>query len=303
MLEHCTVCPRQCLNDRRVSSSGYCRSGYLPSVSSYTPHFGEEPVLSGSRGAGNIFFSNCNLRCVFCQNHEISQNPAEENRHEVSFERLADIMLELQQRGCHNIGLVSPSHYSAQIISAIEIAAGKGLNLPVIYNSNGYDSSAMLRLYDGIADIYLPDLKYGDNAAAMEYSRAPHYFDTAKLAVKEMFRQTGSELIYEGGVLVRGLIIRHLVLPNGLAETEEVFRFIAEELSPEVHISLMSQYYPAYRAGEKVLISRTLRLSEYQRAVGLLDKYGLKNGWIQEPESQENYRPDFQKDRLNPFGN
>jgi putative pyruvate formate lyase activating enzyme len=301
ILESCTSCPHNCEVDRTKNEPGFCNSGVLPIVSSYTAHYGEEPVLSGTRGAGNIFFGNCNLRCMFCQNFEISQNWKVEKEHEVSSERLADIMIELQKRNCHNIGLVSPTHFSAVILKSIYLAAVKGLSLPIIYNSNGYDSVEMLKLYDGVIDIYLPDLKYGDNQPAKTYSKIDNYFDEAKKAVKEMFNQVGDELIYDGDVAVRGLIIRHLILPNGLAESEKVFKFITEELSPNVHISLMSQYYPSNKASQDILINRTLRESEYEKVIELMDKYGLHNGWIQETESSENYRPYFNESRENPF--
>lgn len=301
VLESCVSCPRLCKVDRTKDEYGFCLSGYLPIVSSYTPHFGEEPVLSGSRGAGNIFFGNCNLRCIFCQNYEISQNWKNEIKHEVSHEHLADIMIKLQQIGCHNIGLVSPTHFSATILKSIYLAALKGLHLPIIYNTNGYDSVEMLKLYENVIDIYLPDFKYGNDEYARKYSFVDDYFEKTKEAIKEMFRQVGDELVYEGDVVVRGLIIRHLVLPNGLAESEKVFQFIAEELSPNVHISLMSQYYPTNKAYKEILLSRPLRASEYEKALELMSKYGLQNGWIQEMESFKNYRPNFFEDRNNPF--
>ncbi len=301
ILNSCRSCPRNCLTNRKENELGKCLSGYLPIVSSYTPHFGEEPVLSGARGAGNIFFGNCNLRCIFCQNFEISQNWKAERKNEISFERLADIMIELQEKGCHNIGLVSPTHFSAQILKGIYLAVRKGLKLPIIYNTNGYDSVEMLKLYDGIIDIYLPDFKYGENEYAKSYSKVDNYFEYTSAAIKEMFNQVGDKLIYENGVVVRGLIIRHLVLPNGLAESEKVFRFIAEELSTNVHISLMSQYYPTNKAYKDILINRTIRTSEYEKTIGLMEKYGLHNGWIQEMESSENYRPFFEQSRENPF--
>ncbi|MCX7798094.1 MAG: radical SAM protein [Melioribacter sp.] len=303
ILKACTSCPRDCKVDRFNNEYGFCLSGYLPIVSSYTPHFGEEPVLSGTRGAGNIFFGNCNLRCIYCQNYEISQNWKVERKHEVTHERLAEIMLRLQEIGCHNIGLVSPTHFSATILKSIYIAASKGLRLPIIYNTNGYDSVEVLKLYEGIVDIYLPDFKYGNDEYAKKYSCVDNYFEKTKAAIKEMFRQVGDELKYNGDVVVRGLIIRHLVLPNYLAETEKVFKFIAEELSPNVHISLMSQYYPTNKAHKEILLNRTLRQSEYEKALELLDKYGLHNGWIQEMESYNNYRPHFSYDRENPFLN
>jgi len=303
LLQACSCCPKNCLTNRTVNELGKCLSGYLPIVSSYTSHFGEEPVLSGSNGAGNIFFGNCNLRCLFCQNYEISQNWKAEKEHEVSFERLADIMLELQERNCHNIGLVSPTHFSAQILKSIFLAAQKGLRLPIIYNTNGYDSVEMIKRYNDVADIYLPDLKYGNNESGKLFSQADNYFEFAKLAVKEMYEQVGDELVYEGEVVVRGLIIRHLVLPNDLAESEKVFEFISKELSPKIHVSVMAQYFPTNKSGREVLLNRTIRVSEYERVLDLLDTYNLKNGWTQEYESEGHYRPEFQKNRTKPFPN
>ena len=300
-LVSCTCCLRDCKVDRINGEYGICTSGHLPIVSSYTPHFGEEPVLSGTKGAGNIFFGNCNLKCIYCQNFEISQNQKSEKHREVTHNRLAEIMIELQNKNCHNIGLVSPTHFSATILKSIYIAAQNGLAIPIIYNTNGYDSVEMLKLYDGVVDIYLPDFKYGNSEYAKKYSLVDNYFEKTKEAIKEMFRQVGDELVYDGDVVVRGLIIRHLILPNDLSETEKVFKFIAEELNQKVHISLMSQYYPANKAYKDILIDRALRNSEYDKALRLLDKYGLHNGWIQEMESAESYRPNFNEDRLNPF--
>ena len=301
LLEHCRSCPRNCDVNRLNAEPGICLSGYLPIVSSYTAHHGEEPGLSGTRGAGNIFFGNCNLKCIFCQNYEISQNWKQERKNEVSFENLAEIMMELQNRNCHNIGLVSPTHFALQILKSIYLAVEKGLCLPIIYNSNGYDSVEILKLYEGVIDIYLPDLKYGNNEYGKTYSNADNYFDFAKSAIKEMFNQVGEELVYENGVVVKGLIIRHLVLPNDLSETENVLKFISEELSPNVHVSLMSQYYPANKSHKEILLNRTLRPAEYEKALMLMDKYGLKNGWIQEMDSYNNYRPQFNSNRLTPF--
>ncbi len=302
-LSSCTSCPRDCKVNRIESELGICSSGHLPIVSSYTPHFGEEPVLSGTNGAGNIFFGNCNLKCIYCQNFEISQNPKIERQKEVTHNRLAEIMIELQNKSCHNIGLVSPTHFSATILKSIYLAAQKGLNIPIIYNTNGYDSVEMLKLYDGVIDIYLPDLKYGNNEYAKKYSLVDNYFEKTKEALKEMFSQVGDELVYNGNVVVRGLIIRHLILPNDLSETEKVFKFVAEELSPKIHISLMSQYYPTNKANKDILIDRAIRNSEYEKAIQLLEKYGLHNGWVQEMESANNYKPHFNEDRLNPFNN
>ena len=302
-LASCTSCPRDCNVDRINDEYGICTSGHLPIVSSYTPHFGEEPVLSGTSGTGNIFFGNCNLKCIYCQNFEISQNPKIEKQKEVSHDRLAEIMIELQNKACHNIGLVSPTHFSATILKSIYLAAQQGLKLPIIYNTNGYDSVEMLKLYDGVVDIYLPDFKYGNSEYAKTYSLVDNYFEKTKEAIKEMYRQVGDKHVYGGDVVVRGLIIRHLILPNDLSETEKVFKFIAEELSPNVHISLMSQYYPTNKAYKDILIDRALRNSEYNKALQLLEKYGLHNGWIQEMESAHNYRPNFKEDKVNPFKN
>jgi putative pyruvate formate lyase activating enzyme len=303
ILHSCNCCPHDCRVDRTSGELGTCASGAMPIVSSYTPHFGEEPVLSGTRGAGNIFFGNCNLKCVFCQNYEISQSYHAEKNNIVSYERLAEIMLELQRRGCHNIGLVSPTHFSAAIIPAIYIALQKGLTIPIIYNTNGYDSVDMLKLYDGIIDIYLPDLKYGNNEFAKTYSKIDNYFDMAKQALNEMHRQVGDELVCEDDVVQRGMIIRHLVLPNDLADSEPVLKFISEELSPKIHISLMSQYNPVHKANKDVLINRHIRESEYEKTIMLMERYGLYNGWFQEMGSNINYTPDFNRDRVNPFRN
>jgi putative pyruvate formate lyase activating enzyme len=302
ILKNCTCCPRNCLVDRTKEELGTCQSGDKPIVSSYTLHFGEEPVLSGTNGAGNIFFGNCNLRCDYCQNFEISQRPLFEKLNVISVERLSEIMIDLQRKGAHNIGLVSPTHFSASILKSIKIARDKGLNLPIIYNTNGYDSVEILKLYKDVIDIYLPDFKYGNNEYGRRYSKAPNYFDNCKLAIKEMYKQVGGELIYENSVVVRGLIIRHLVLPNGLAESEEVFKFIAS-LDPKIHISLMAQYYPTNRSYRNILLNRKISFREYERVLELLDKYGLENGWIQELESNDFYRPNFNEDRVDPFGN
>ena len=302
IIKKCTSCPRNCLVDRTNDELGTCQSRDLPIVSSYTPHFGEEPVLSGTNGAGNIFFGNCNLRCDYCQNFVISQNPKTEIRNEVSHERLAEIMLELQTMGCHNIGLVSPTHFAVPILKSIKLAIDKGLTLPIIYNTNGYDSVEILKLYKDVVDIYLPDFKYGNNDYGRRYSKVLDYFDKVSQAITEMYEQVGSALIYENGVVVRGLIIRHLVLPNGLADSEEVFKFIAE-LDSKIHISLMAQYFPTNRAEKNILLNRAVRNSEFDRVADLLDKYELENGWIQEMESQDFYRPNFDQDREDPFGN
>ena len=305
LLQRCTVCPLDCGNNRLVGDLARCYSGRLPVVSSYTPHFGEEPPLTGTRGAGNIFFGNCNLRCVYCQNYQISQAHKEQIKNEVTHERLAGMMLELQGRGCHNINFVSPTHFAPQLARAILIAAENGLRLPIVYNTNAYDSVEVLRLLDGIVAVYLPDLKYAEDEAGYLYSKVPRYCEISRAALKEMFRQTGDELVYdENGLLQRGLVIRLLVLPNDIGGLRESLEWIRDELSPRVAISLMAQYYPTNVAGTNqryTLLSRRISESEWLRALSALEELGFAEGWIQEFDGAPfYYRPDF-NDQERPF--
>ena len=305
LLERCTVCPKDCGNNRLTDEIAACYSGRLPIVSSYTAHFGEEPALTGTNGAGNIFFGNCNLRCVYCQNYQISQTWREQKKNEVSHERLAEMMLELQAKGCHNINFVSPTHFAPQMARAILIAAKNGLNLPIVYNTNAYDSVEVLQLLDGIVDVYLPDLKYADDATGFEFSKIRDYAKFARLAIKEMFRQTGDELVFDAnGLLKSGLVIRLLVLPNDLADIAENLRWIKNELSPRVAVSLMAQYYATNKAATDsryILLSRRITEREWDKAVAILEDLEIENGWIQEYESASHYyRPDF-TDREKPF--
>ena len=305
LLERCTVCPLDCGNNRLAGDLARCYSGRLPVVSSYTPHFGEEPPLTGTRGAGNIFFGNCNLRCVYCQNYQISQAHKEQIKNEVTHERLAGMMLELQGRGCHNINFVSPTHFAPQLARAILIAAENGLRLPIVYNTNAYDSVEVLRLLDGIVAVYLPDLKYAEDEAGYLYSKVPRYCEISRAALKEMFRQTGDELVYdENGLLQRGLVIRLLVLPNDIGGLRESLEWIRDELSPRVAISLMAQYYPTNVAGTNqryTLLSRRISESEWLRALSALEECGLEEGWIQEFDGAPfYYRPNF-NDQDRPF--
>lgn len=298
MLASCTVCPKLCGNDRLNDEIAACYSGLLPIVSSYTAHFGEEPCLSGTGGAGNIFFGNCNLRCVYCQNYQISQTWKEQRRNEVTHERLAEMMLELQDRGCHNIGFVSPTHFGPQMARAILIAAENGLRLPIVYNTNAYDSVEVLRLLDGIVDIYLPDLKYADSDAGFQYSKVRDYREHARAAIKEMHRQMGDQLVFgENGLLRGGLLIRLLVLPNDIAGIEDSLRWIRDELSPKTAISLMAQYYATNKAATDdryILLSRRISEGEWFDAVSLLEELGMEEGFMQEYESASYYyRPDF----------
>jgi putative pyruvate formate lyase activating enzyme len=305
LLAACTVCPKDCGNDRLKDEIAACYSGRLPIVSSYTAHFGEEPCLSGTSGAGNIFFGNCNLRCVYCQNYQISQTWKEQRKNEITHERLAEMMLELQDRGVHNIGFVSPTHFAPQMARAILIAAENGLRLPIVYNTNAYDSVEVLRLLDGIVDIYLPDLKYADSDAGFQFSKVRDYATHARNAIKEMHRQMGDELVFgEDGMLQRGLLIRLLVLPNGMADIGENLRWIRDELSPRTAISLMAQYYATNKAATDpryILLSRRISEGEWFEAVSLLDELGMEEGFMQEYESASHYyRPDFD-DAEKPF--
>lgn len=305
LLRSCTVCPKDCGNDRLQDEIAACYSGRLPIVSSYTAHFGEEPVLSGTGGAGNIFFGNCNLRCVYCQNYQISQTWKEQKKNEITHERLAEMMLELQDRGCHNIGFVSPTHFAPQMARAILVAAEKGLRLPIAYNTNAYDSVEVLKLLDGIVDVYLPDLKYADADAGFQFSKIRDYPKHARAAIKEMRRQMGSELVFgDDGLLKRGLLIRLLVLPNDIAGLEENLRWIRDELGPKTAISLMAQYYATNKAAtdpRHILLSRRISTREWFDAVSLLEDLGMEEGFMQEYESASYYyRPDF-NDKEKPF--
>jgi putative pyruvate formate lyase activating enzyme len=298
LLESCTVCPLDCGNNRTENELARCYSGRLPVVSSYTPHFGEEPALVGTKGAGNIFLGNCNLRCVYCQNYQISQAHKEQVRNEVTHERLAGMMLELQGRGCHNINFVSPTHFAPQLARAVLLAAGRGLNLPIVYNTNAYDSVEVLRLLDRVVDVYLPDLKYADSSEGYAYSKVPHYAERARAALREMFRQTGDELVFAAdGTLRRGLVVRLLVLPNDIAGVRESLEWIREELSARVAVSLMAQYYATNRAATDeryALLSRPITETEWWRAVSLLERLGMEEGWMQEYDGAAHYyRPDF----------
>ena len=297
MLTRCRICPRDCDVNRLKNDVAACYSGLLPIVSTYTAHFGEEPALVGTNGAGNVFLGLCNLRCVYCQIYQISQTFKEQRANEVSFERLADIFLELQDQGCHNINWVSPTHFVPQLVKSLHIAAGRGLRLPIVFNTNSYDSVEVLKLLDGVVDIYLPDLKYSDDAAGREYSKVTEYVRHSRQALKEMYRQTGDALEYdENGLLRRGLVIRLLVLPNDIAGIHDSLRWIREELSPKVAVSLMAQYFPTNKVALEryPLISRKIRWSEWLTALEQLESLGMEDGWQQDFDSAaEYYKPDF----------
>jgi putative pyruvate formate lyase activating enzyme len=271
IVESCTLCPRNCKVNRLKGERGFCAISYLPKISSYSPHFGEESVLVGTHGSGTIFFTSCNLACVYCQNYEISQLRIGK---EIGFEELANMMLELQNLGCHNINLVTPTPQVYSILRALEIAIDKGLRVPIVYNTSAYDSTKTLKLLDNIVDIYMPDIKYGSNENALKYSNVKNYFDIAKEAVKEMYSQVG-DLVIENGIAKKGLLVRHLVLPNNLANSEEVIKFIAT-LSKNTFINIMDQYYPCHKAFEYCELARRIMREEHERVIRVAKKYGLK---------------------------
>ncbi|MEW6740650.1 MAG: radical SAM protein [Nitrospirota bacterium] len=273
ILKKCTLCPRNCKVDRTSGNVGFCRTGDKPFVASWGPHFGEERPLVGRLGSGTIFFSFCNLGCIFCQNWTIS-HLGEGN--EISFEKLAHIMLEIQDMGCHNINLVTPTHQMPMILHSVAIASEMGMNIPIVYNCGGYESLEAVTILDGVVDIYMPDFKYSDPQMALKYSKAKDYPERAKAAIKEMHRQVGDLIIDERGIALRGLLVRHLVLPEGIAGTKEVVKFIAEEISRNTYINIMDQYYPCYKAFEHPPLDRRITTKEYSEAVKIALDAGLK---------------------------
>ncbi len=275
----CTVCPRNCRANRLDNQKGICLAGRDVKVSSYNLHYGEEPPISNTRGSGTIFFTGCSLKCKFCQNYPISQL---NHGNEYSVEQLADMMIELQTLGAHNVNLVTPTHFVPHIIGAVYIAAQKGLRIPLVYNTSGYDSIDMLRLLDGIIDIYLPDIKYASDEYAFNYSTVRDYRAVNRQALIEMHRQVGELVIDDNGIAVKGMIVRHLILPGDIAGTCASMEFIAEQLSRDTYISLMNQYFPANNAYKFRKLSRRITKAEYTHAIKCLEKNGLENGWIQE---------------------
>jgi putative pyruvate formate lyase activating enzyme len=273
-LEHCRVCPWDCGINRLQNETKVCRTGRHARVASYFAHFGEEDCLRGTRGSGTIFFAWCNLRCVFCQNYDISQTEAGV---EVTAECLAEMMLELQERGCHNINWVTPEHVVPQILEAMPFAVRKGLRLPIVYNTSAFDSMESLRQMDGIVDIYMPDFKYWNEDQAKHYLKSPKYPATARAALKEMFRQVGNLAFDEHGLARRGLLVRHLVMPGGLDETRTIMEFLATEISPDTYVDIMGQYYPAGKVSREKYadINRHLTHSELRKAFDLARQAGL----------------------------
>lgn len=272
-IEDCDLCARYCRVNRRQTIKGaVCRTGERAVVHSYGPHHGEENPLRGVNGSGTIFFGCCNLRCVYCQNWDISQTG---HGNEVEPAQLASMMLRLQALGCHNINFVTPSHVVAQIIAAVRVAAEQGLRLPLVYNTGGYDSLEALALLDGIIDIYMPDIKYGESALGREYSKVRDYAEVNRAALREMHRQVGDLVVDARGIAQRGLLVRHLVLPDDIAGTEEVLAFLSREISRDTYLNIMDQYHPCYRADEHPPLDRQVTITELRDAYDLADRYGL----------------------------
>lgn len=285
-LSSCAICPRNCRINRLEDKPGFCKTGRLPRVCSYFSHHGEEPAISGENGSGTIFFAHCNLRCAYCQNYEFSQLG---KGREVSEEELASYMLTLQKEGCHNINFVTPTHVIPQILKALILAVRGGLNIPLAYNSSGYDSLETLKLLEGIFDIYLPDARYAESEISLKYSFARDYPQVNQAALKEMHRQAGIAQLNSDEIIESGLIIRHLVLPNDLSGTGKIMRFIAEELSRDTYISLMSQYFPCYKAEDYLEISRRITQEEYRKAMDIMYSWGLHNGWVQDEHGLDRF--------------
>lgn len=274
LLAECQVCPRNCKNNRlKDEATGICKMGRHAVISSYHAHFGEERPLVGAAGSGTIFFASCSLRCIFCQNYDISHF---QQGRKVSAEELADIMIDLQERGCHNINLVTPTHFAPQILEALSIANENGLNIPIVYNTSGYDSVRVLKILEGVIDIYMPDFKFIDAEMAKKLAKAPDYPEVAKKAVKEMHNQVGDLVIDKGRLAVKGLLLRHLVMPNNLANTKEVLNFVASNISKNTYLNIMDQYHPCYKAIDEPSLNRRITPEEYTEALDYSHHVGLR---------------------------
>ena len=272
-LKKCDICGWNC-NINRYLQKSHCKSGIELKISSYGPHYGEERIISGKRGSGTIFFTNCSMKCLYCQNYDISQLG---NGYNISIEELSNIMLKLQEFGCHNINLVTPTHFIPQILKGIYYAIKNGLNIPFVYNCGGYENVEIIKLLEGIIDIYMPDAKYGDNEIAKKYSGITDYWDICKKALIEMKRQVGDIVLNEEKVAIKGILIRHLILPNNISSSENVLKFIRDELGENTWISLLSQYHPEYKAYIYPEINRRITFDEYNKVVEITYKLGLKN--------------------------
>ena len=290
-LENCSVCPHKCKANRNLGNMGRCRCDDKIKIALASIHHYEEPCLSEINGSGTIFFSNCNLNCIYCQNYEISQLGKGK---EVNIEELANIMIKQQEKGVNNINLVTPTMYAYQIIEAIKIARQKGLKIPIIYNTNGYENVETIKALDGYVDIYLPDLKYYSDDLAKKYSGISNYFEVATKAILEMQKQVGKSEFYENGIMKKGIIVRHLILPNHIQNTKHILKWLKENLSKDNYVSIMAQYFPTYKAKDDNLINRKLTKKEYREIEKFVYEIGLENGYMQElGEHEEEYVPDF----------
>ena len=291
MLDCCEICPRDCKVNRKDGKQGYCKCDDKIKIALVSTHYFEEPCISGKNGSGTIFFSNCNLNCIYCQNYDISQ---EGKGKEVSIERLAQIMLEQQERWVNNINLVTPTMYVYQIIEAIKIAKANGLKIPIIYNTNSYENVETIKALNGFIDVYLPDLKYYSDEIAIKYSNAKDYFNIATAAIKEMYNQVGNVVLDDRGIIKRGIIIRHLILPNHIQNTKNVLKWIANDLDKDVYVSIMAQYFPTYKAKNIKEINRKINLKEYKEIEDFVYLLGFKNGYMQDlGKHEEEFVPKF----------
>ena len=300
-LSNCDLCPHACHINRYKNAYGKCRTDVSPLISSICDHHSEEPVLSGLNGSGTVFFGSCNLKCVYCQNYQISQDSQYFDQWRISASEVAHKIIYLQNhKKVHNINFVSPSHFIPQMVRIIYEAIPLGLKLPIVYNSNGYDSVETLKLLDGIIDIYLPDFKYANDDSAYLYSGIKNYPEVALAAIKEMDRQVGNLKVNSEEITTHGLLVRHLVLPNDLAESKKVLKLLAEEVSPDIAISLMAQYHPSHKAMNYPLLSRSVTYNEYNRVLDYMEKLNLKKGFCQQLDAPEHYLPDFNR-KEHPF--
>ena len=291
-LTKCKICPHECNINRNEGKIGRCKSKDKVKIALYSIHNFEEPCISGKKGSGTVFFSNCNLNCIFCQNYEISQ---EGKGKEIEIEELAEIFLEQQKRKVENINLVTPTSYVPQIIEAIKIAKNKGLNIPIVYNTNGYEKVETLRMLEGYIDIYLPDLKYYYNELAKKYSKIDNYFEIATKALKEMQRQVGSSIFDENGIMKKGILIRHLVLPNNIENSKKVLKWIKGNIGDDTYVSIMAQYFPTYKAKGNNELNRKLTKTEWEEIEKYIEKLEIKNGYIQElGDHEEEYVPKWE---------
>lgn len=292
LLENCNICPHKCNINRNKGKIGRCKATNKIKVALYSVHNFEEPCISGEKGSGTVFFSNCNLNCIYCQNYEISQQGRGKK---ISIEELSDIFIKQQKRNVENINLVTPTSYVPQIIEAIKIARKKGLNIPIVYNTNGYENIETIKMLDGYVDIYLPDLKYYYNDIAKKYSKIDNYFEIATKAIKEMEKQIGKTVIDENGIMKKGIIIRHLVLPNNIENSKKILKWIRENMNNDTYISVMAQYFPTYKAKEDLELNRKLTKQEWRKIEEYIEELGIENGFIQElGDHEEEYVPKWE---------